>query len=180
MRLFVAYSGVNYWQHAQHDVQQSQPSAPIRWTHPYNLHLTLYFIGDIEVAAYAFVVSTIKRVITATSSFILHPVGVVPAANPRSPSMIWLQYEKCEAFTELNKRLYDELKPIVKSASLLHDPIPHVTLARMKPRMVELEPIQTNIQFTPLNIDHAALWQTTYEPLGVRYKELEKFCFVAT
>jgi hypothetical protein len=179
MRLFVAFGGVGYWRDVQHDVQRSHSSPEIRWTHPYNLHFTLYFIGEVEATAYSTIVSTIKRVVIATRPFMLEPIGVVPATNPRSPSMILLQYKKCDAFTELNKRLYDELKPVVKSASLLHDPIPHVTLARMKSGRVALADLHSNIPSTPLEINHGAIWQTTHDSHGVRYKELEKFSFIS-
>lgn len=177
MRLFVAYAGASEWESIQHQTRMFNSSPEIRWTHAYNLHLTLYFIGEVDPILLPELVSALESVFMENVPFELTPWGVLPMPTAASPKMIWFRYRQNNAFSILNRRLYDTVHRLIPSATALPDPIPHVTLARMKSGMMKWADVTLRTSPEPLAVRGAALWQTTHDENGVRYKELAKFDF---
>jgi 2'-5' RNA ligase len=177
MRLFVAYSGVSEWITVQQQARNFNSTPDIRWTHSYNLHLTLYFIGEVPESALPEIVSAITQVTTKAHSFVLSPLGVVAAIHSASPSMIWLRYAESDEFTRLNVQLYEAISRFIPSAPVVPVPLPHVTLARMKAGKVKYAEVHLTESPAPLQIGEAVLCQTTHDENGVRYRELATFEF---
>lgn len=177
MRLFVAYAGASEWESIQQQARTFNPSPEIRWTHSYNLHLTLYFIGEADPALLPGLVSGFKSVFLESNPFELIPMGVMPMPTATSPKMIWFRYRQNEDFSMLNRRLYDTVHRLIPSATTFPDPLPHVTLARMKSGKVKWADVTLKTLPEPLAVSSAALWQTTHDENGIRYKELARFDF---
>jgi RNA 2',3'-cyclic 3'-phosphodiesterase len=62
----------------------------VKWVRPENLHLTLKFLGDVEVKRIASVGDAIDMAASARSPFDLQLGGTGAFPNPRRPSVIWI------------------------------------------------------------------------------------------
>lgn len=139
-----------------------------------NLHLTVFFIGDVEDA----VVGEIRNKLPLIASRITAPFSLrfqsfSPEGGRKSkPSMIWARFEKSDEYTALNRLLLDELKPLLPEGARFHEPIPHVTLARI--RSGPVPELQLPFDCT-ITISGFELWMTERDDQGVWYRSLDSF-----
>jgi RNA 2',3'-cyclic 3'-phosphodiesterase len=111
------------------DLQIMQGGIPgARWMDPSNYHLTIRFIGDIEVGVAREVARSLEQVKFKPFSLKLKGVGVFGGNKPHS------LYAGVEENAEL-RRLHDVHERMFQMLGLPAEPrrfIPHVTLARLK------------------------------------------------
>lgn len=133
----------------------------LKWMRLQNLHLTIYFIRNIDAKKYEEVFNLSKEIISGYSSFTLMPEKfcLMPSQHPR---MIWIKYYTHTVFTELNHALHDALKKFELQANQFYkEPVPHITLARFYGLKENINLSQLNeIALQPLAVKEIKMWET--------------------
>ncbi|REJ83025.1 MAG: RNA 2',3'-cyclic phosphodiesterase [Bacteroidetes bacterium] len=145
-----------------------------RITFSENLHVTLFFIGEIEEENLRNIQSAIEIAISGQKKFMLVSDGVQYAGKPSKPSMIWLKMKASDEFSKLNKKLHEASMPFMTVKPTHDDPVPHVTLARAGKKSERVK-LNTETMDEEFLIDRAELWQTIQTKKGVRYRRLKSW-----
>jgi 2'-5' RNA ligase len=112
-------------------VRKAAPSASIRWVEAANLHITLWFIGEVDDARAEALRSSMERSF-ATPRFDvkLHGLGVFPPGG--LPRVIWIGLATGrEPLIALYSEIRDRLAPL-GYAPEARQFSPHLTVARVK------------------------------------------------
>lgn len=139
-----------------------------------NLHLTLYFIGNVPEEQLHSIKEVTAHIARQFAPFELQLDSVEPGPKLRSPRLIWARFAGNEAFTQLSHSL---------TQSLSHEPpsdrkvIPHITLARFRkdrptPRGLDvLEPEEPVI----LDVNEIAVWHSQLASPHPVYSILQRY-----
>ncbi|MCJ8165371.1 RNA 2',3'-cyclic phosphodiesterase [Pontibacter sp. E15-1] len=146
----------------------------VRFVPSSNLHLTLYFIGNVPVQQLSAFQEKIQEVAARHAPFTLNYACTEPGPNQRRPRLVWARFEAHEAFSALS----DELT----TALATHPPkrrkaIPHVTLARFRKDvpLPEVLPIVRAEAPLALGVQEVALWQSELASPHPVYSVLKTF-----
>lgn len=87
-----------------------QIDAQVSWTKPSNIHLTLKFLGSVEVSRIERVGKSVERAAAAISPFEVEVGGTGCFPSPRSPRVLWVGISIVpEDLKQLFARIEDEL-----------------------------------------------------------------------
>ncbi|GAB3193756.1 2'-5' RNA ligase [Pontibacter aydingkolensis] len=131
----------------------------VRFVPRQNLHLTLYFIGNVPLSQLETIKQTIKETARRHLPFTLHFAQTEPGPKARNPRLVWARFEADNTYLELSRELAKKLSGAEPANQKV---IPHITLARFrkdKPAPKDL-PIVTSPHALELQIDGIALWQS--------------------
>jgi 2'-5' RNA ligase len=152
----------------------------IRWTTRQNLHITVYFFGDVEESDIPGMSGKIKEVVEATPRFNLEFEKIMYAPPNRPPRMIWADFAGCHPYTKLVRAVYDNTKNFLNPASAQETgraPHPHITLARLNnpdaARFLKLEPIAPE----KMTAEKCILFSSELTPKGPVYTAEESYAF---
>ena len=76
----------------QSDFKASMPD--VRWTKYSNIHLTLKFLGDVQISRIDKVSEALQEVAVKFSPFTMNLAGMGAFPNPRRPRIVWVGVEK--------------------------------------------------------------------------------------
>lgn len=110
----------------------ADPAPGVRPVPVEQLHLTLHFLGDADDAAVARLAAALPRVGQEPFTIALTGVGVFPPGG--RPTVLWAGVDRCESLRELHAGAADALAAC-GFVSESRPWIPHVTLARLAPRV---------------------------------------------
>src|SRR5438309_7448402 len=89
-----------------------QIGAKVSWTKPSNIHLTLKFLGGVEVSRIERVSRAVERAARGIAPFEVEIGGTGCFPSPRSPRVLWVGLpEVPEALRQLYSNLESELEP---------------------------------------------------------------------
>ncbi|MBL7923128.1 MAG: RNA 2',3'-cyclic phosphodiesterase, partial [Bacteroidia bacterium] len=170
LRLFVAIPLDESWKHtAALPSEKYSAASGLRYIPPANFHITQFFIGDCPAGYKATILSLLEEIVPARHSFLLQAEGY-RLVHGRKPSMLWLQFQPCRAFTDMQQDIANALQDLTGAKTLFHDPVPHVTLARLKaafrPALYPTLPDQKGT----LEVRRLELWETQRNATGVAYR----------
>jgi RNA 2',3'-cyclic 3'-phosphodiesterase len=152
----------------------------IRWTPPDNLHITLFFIGEVEESNLENILSELEKLFEAQKSFILEFENVELRGKKSHPSMLWGKFRKSEMFSQLSEKIFHSVKEFMTIDVVHNDPIPHCTLARIKPGAnTDLINLKIGVPEKFISIHAAELWKTVQSKEGVRYERLQHWNLIA-
>ena len=154
-------------------------TTPLKWVEIGNIHLTIKFIRDMDVAHLVSIESDLRAKISTIPSFQLRPKKIGSFPNRRDPRVIWLgvnQPAELTRIAEIAERVYCEhgYPPELRKFA------PHLTLARnrnsfMKEDVANLNRLvnelswETNLEIT---VSRIKLYQSQLAPSGPKYSEL--------
>lgn len=133
-----------------------------------NLHLTLYFIGNVPQEQLPNIQAICAHMAGQFAPFTLQLDAIEPGPKPRAPRLIWARFGSSEPFTQLSRSLTQALSP---TPPPLRPSIPHVTLARFrkdKPAPYGLEPLLPESSYT-LPVAEIAIWHSELASPHPRY-----------
>ncbi len=149
------------------------------WVKPENVHLTLFFLGEMEKG----VVDDMAKHLCArvrgfpSFSFTIKDLGFF--RKGRSPRVIWLGVEKNSALDKLYEELGAELIKHHFVEEFDRRFVPHITLARIKqyPQMWEklIEDIEVEERIVP--VSNFKIYSSTLTPEGPIYRWVHKCDF---
>jgi RNA 2',3'-cyclic 3'-phosphodiesterase len=177
LRLFVAYPlPQELWSYAEQVRRNNAAITNLRWTPHQNLHITVFFLGEVEEADLEKIKDKIRNEVFRAMPF--KPVFEKISAQKgrRHSGMIWMKFLKDEKFSSLYNELKKSLEEFMLHPATIHDPIPHITIARWKGDL-DTEEINTDFDtdFQIPEINFCELWQSESTPAGVRYRRLDRF-----
>ena len=177
LRLFVAFPlPKGLWKDAEAVHLNNKGVANIRWTPLQNLHITIFFLGEVHASNLDKIKSKIRDEVSATSSFKLDFEKIAFVKGRKHSGMIWMQFFKNEFFSSLSNGLEKVLQELLMHTATIHDPIPHVTLARWKGAFATEEiNSELNADFLLPEIKYCELWQSISSTEGVKYISLDRF-----
>ena len=98
-------------QKLQDDLSSSMPDA--RWTKPGNIHLTLKFLGDVEVSRIDKISAILKGIAQNFSPFEISLAEIGAFPNSRKPSIIWVGVEKgAQQLVEIAENIESSMEKI--------------------------------------------------------------------
>ena len=146
----------------------------MRWINETEYHVTQYFIGEVSSNRVDELKNVVQPIAASTNPFSLTTdrFEFKPNANPR---LLWLRFHSNESFAALQKNLHNALVETDLSQNQINDdPIPHVTLIRLKqvkPLNNELPPLEQRT----IGVAKIELMQSFMKPTGAEYKLMGRF-----
>ncbi len=175
IRIFLATPLPPVWSESFLEISKKNSSLEkFRWTPRDNLHITLFFIGEVEENNLENIVSALGKLFVEQKSFILEFETVELRGKKGHPSMLWGKFCKKEMFSQLSESIFQSVKEFMTIDVVHKDPIPHSTLARIKPGAnTDLINLKIEIPEKFISIDAAELWKTVQSKDGVWYERLQ-------
>lgn len=170
----------------QKRLQAHEATRIVRWAEPALTHITLEFLGEVEVLKLPYVKDTLDLVVDDFSAFTVETglLGAFP--NVYRPRVLWLGVEDEEGY-------FDRLKPAVRQAlesfgdaKRRHgDFIPHVTIGRVNRRAAARKRKELGALIGPTEIPTGrsfdvhglALFRSRLTPSGPEYTRLSFHAF---
>jgi 2'-5' RNA ligase len=150
----------------------------LRWVPPQNLHITVWFFGEVPERAAADILNAIERPFLVPS-FDLHVAGLGAFPPSGIPRVLWLGVETGgESLTRLHAELATRLRPLGFEPE--RRPVsPHMTLARVKGVLSGARPPQVRALWRDLpadagicRISAVTLFRSRLSPKGAAYEPL--------
>ena len=152
---------------------QSYPQLKqLRWTREENLHITLFFGGNINAEYIPDLIKAAEEIFNETSKFELAPESIILKPSQKTPLMIWLKFKKDYLFSSIHTQLKEVVKTLVKSTEA-KTPIPHITLARIKNKIPVL--LNQAEKLPKFMVDKVELWESIIDSRGAIYFNLKTF-----
>ncbi|MHC2993792.1 2'-5' RNA ligase [Pontibacter sp. HJ8] len=173
-RLFVAAALPNELKQYLGEQASHYQQEAIRPVPAENLHLTLYFIGNVAATQLPSIKQVTQHIARQFPPFDLHLEGIEPGPKPRSPRLIWARFESSEPFEQLSQSLTQALSPVPPNN---RKSIPHITLARFRkdrPAPKHLEMLLPE-QPVVLQVKEIAVWHSELASPHPRYTILESY-----
>ncbi len=148
-----------------------------RWIEDRKLHLTVYFLGNVEEEKINKIVRKLNYLCLRIKPFKLQLSRLIlaPGKNPR---MLWAVFKNpYSEFRELVKSVSNELAQFHLSGQKRRKVVPHITLARFTNKLKLKQSVNEELKITvPLKIKHMVLFESK---LGkeAEYKPLMEFNF---
>lgn len=136
-----------------------------------NLHLTVYFFGNVPELALANVTALTTLCARGISPFSLTPDRIQYAPPGQEPRMVWARYQRNADFRAASQAFHSAYTALYPAHQSYLDPIPHITLARLKNGFLP------ELEHTPvlpgLPANELVLWRSDSTPKGVVYTPLQ-------
>ncbi|PWJ95400.1 2'-5' RNA ligase [Oceanotoga teriensis] len=148
------------------------------WTKRENIHLTLFFLGNLNMSLIAKLAYKIGERISGFPTFVYTTRGIGYFSFENEPKSIWFGVEE----EQILKGLYSEIK---KSLLLLNINVkdekfvPHITLGRVKKHPEHWDTLIKSISFEPIQIpvNSVGIFSSTLTKTGPVYKKLYSIDF---
>jgi 2'-5' RNA ligase len=122
----------------QAQLKSSNPSS-VKWVDPFGIHLTLKFLGNIDVARISEITQVVKAASQEISPFHLEVKGLGVFPNLRRVQVVWVGVGgELDRLRQLQQRLESNLAPLGFAAES-RPFTPHLTLARLRDRALPSE-----------------------------------------
>jgi 2'-5' RNA ligase len=167
---------------AQREMRERLPQAAISWTKPDSMHLTLRFLGNVEVHCVPELKAAVSDVVSGLSRFELvsERLGCFP--DLRFPRVVWAWvHDVDDRLPELVKRLEQVVGRFAEKPSEDRF-VGHVTLARIRQidrtaagKLARSVEDAITRRFGAWTADTVELIQSELSPSGSRYTTLADF-----
>jgi len=135
---------------------KSGSRTPVRWVDPNSIHLTLKFLGDIDINMTGKITAAMEEAVRGLHPFQIEMSGLGVFPNPRRVQVVWVGLTgEVEKLAQLQKRIETGLIPLGFAAES-RSFTPHLTLARVRDRATpyEREDLGRLIEGTRLEADY--------------------------
>jgi len=157
-----------------------RPTAHLKWSPVYNLHVTLKFIGEYPEDKLSDLESALKLV-PPREPIAAEVKGLGWFPNPHHPRVFWVAVQAGEPLTALARDIDIAVQPagIPKEERAF---APHLTLARIKDP-VPLQPLRSaiaqleSVEFGSFSIDRFYLYRSQPGSAGSIYTKLSEYSF---
>jgi len=158
--------------------ENTPPLAGLKWTPQDNLHLTLFFIGETPAENFPEIKFRLSGLFESIQPFQLSFDRVLLTGKISRSRMIWARFHHSDSFSFLHNLIHENVKPFMHHPPEFADPVPHITIARLK-KGVDESAISLNFpeEFVLPPITCAEIWQTMREEKGVYYARTAHFEF---
>ena len=115
----------------------------VRWVRPENLHITLFFLGDLEERHIPGLIDQLHMIFYTTEAFTLAWHAITYFPPEKYPHMIWATFMGNVSFSQLIERINVATAPFRQErGEKKKEDIPHITLARFSKRRARLQELE--------------------------------------
>lgn len=156
--------------------KQNQELKGIKWVPSDNFHVTLYFIGNVNEESIESIIKNLELIQAQTNVFNLEIISIDLKSKRKKEKLIWAQLKPSKDFNNLFTILNKQLKSFKEKEETIKNPLPHITLARVKKdiSMSDLK-ISTPSLNTLIPVMGFSLFESISVERGVIYKSLAEF-----
>ena len=105
----------------------------VRWTKPENLHLTIYFLGDVEIENLPPLKAKIQETVQEIKPFTLEFDQIKFGPPDQEPTMLWVVFKDNSADFNFRQKIFLAVRDFLTLANNRPPKlIPHLTLAKFK------------------------------------------------
>lgn len=150
---------------------------PIKWTRKDNLHVTLFFLGEVEIDEIPSIFETVEEIASRNETFVMNINNISYGPNEKNPKMVWAKGEKSNELTVLQQDLEKNLLNIREPDNGF---APHITLGRITQwefKRIDLEErpeVNKDIDIT-FTVDSIDIMESELKKGGARYTVLKSF-----
>ena len=194
LRLFVAVELPDAWLAALEELQERMKQAlaadsqtrslVLRWVRPEGVHLTLKFIGGVEVSRLGVIEEQLASAVTEAPGIELRLGRAGTFADRRAPRVLWCAIETQQR--ERLTQLAEGIETWVAAAGIPRERrafAPHLTLARLPEQLSEAERRRAaevtaaveRASAPAFSVQRVSLMQSHLGPGGARYERLAAF-----
>ena len=158
-------------------IEREVPQARLRWVPADNLHVTVWFLGEVRDPAADALVAALKRGLEVPS-FELHVAGSGAFPPSGAPKVLWLGLPSGR---EGLIAIHDRLRPVLEPLGFTPEERsynPHLTIARVKdvsrPDAATVRRIlaETAADAERFRVDAVTLFRSRTSPHGAQYERL--------
>lgn len=181
IRTFIA---VELPQSLKADIQELQDTLKqeglhLRWVRPQNIHLTLKFLGNIDVKKIPGITNTLTQAVRSQTAFSLTPQGLGFFPNLKNPKVMWIGVGGDTAELMALQRSIDQALDVLGFAKEKRPFKGHLTIGRTKGRIDSRKLSNTLKNYgmfasDPFKVERIALIKSELRPQGPIYTPLER------
>jgi RNA 2',3'-cyclic 3'-phosphodiesterase len=138
-----------------------------------NLHITVLFLGNVARDAVEDLTGRLGRVAAREDRFTLE-IGHLLPGPPRRPYMLWALVTASEPLLRLSRTMHVTAKPLAAEQSKPMRGYGHITLARGKGPLKDVEPMRMELEPSAFEVTSAELIRSELSPRGARYETVAK------
>lgn len=159
----------------------SASGTDVKWVKPFNIHLTLKFLGDVDENQLEPIKAGISDAAGSRACFLISVSGIGAFPQPARPKVIWAGIDTGK---EECRRLHKDIDASMEELGFKSEGrafSAHLTLGRVRSgrnRLKLIESIKNNKDFNPgieVPVDRIVLFRSRLTPQGPIYKELGIF-----
>lgn len=156
--------------------------ADVKWVSPANIHLTLKFLGEIDIEQLSQISGILESVAKDHSTFLMRlgQVGAFP--RPDSPRVIWIGLDHGDKETET---IAEELEEKIEKLGIPKEDRPfssHITIGRTRSTLNRLNLVRElknsrdplGIGITEFTAEKITLFKSVLSPKGPTYEALKE------
>lgn len=166
----------------QRDLERRIPQKAVRWVTPGNIHLTLKFLGDVDVAQIDAIQDALARAASPHPAFALRTAGLGCFPNSQNPRVLWLGVAGA---VDALRALQVDVETAIASLGFEPDGrafSPHLTLARVQrdanrndaAKVGEAAEQGSNLPELEWPVNSVSLMRSQLKPSGSVYTELHQ------
>jgi len=119
---------VSYQEEISRSFTNFNDFCPVKWTKKHNLHITLFFVGYVELDDLVNVFEIVENIAKNHERFKIDLKDISYGPKEKSPKMVWVSGEISPELGELQAELEKELLDVRKPDNSF---TPHITLGRI-------------------------------------------------
>lgn len=158
-----------------------ESDADLKWTAPFNIHLTLKFLGEINDEQTVKIEASLNEIVKGRQPFNIHLAKIGAFPKIFYPRVVWVGidegYEECKALAKSIERAMEKLGFEKEKRAFS----PHLTLGRVrsaKNKAQLITCIEKEKDFasqSKVSVSKIILFQSTLTPKGPIYTSLKEF-----
>lgn len=164
----------------QKQLQNELPRGALRWVRPEGIHLTLQFLGNVQVEDVPAIIRALGSACSGVPPLTFHVAGLGCFPNPHRPRVLWVGVDEPSGqLARLQKRVEEALEPLgfPPERRGFH---PHLTLARAarNARPADLRQVGGRVVDAPpialgaMTAHYLSLMESDLRPDGAVYTRL--------
>lgn len=161
------------------DIQKGLKEEKIKWVDTWNMHVTLFFLGDTEINVIPDIINEISAQLKDVKSFQLKLDGLGVFKSIREPKVVWIGIEESISLKKIKERIDQSVEyfGFNKDNRTFK---PHLTLGRIKfiQDKSNLKDVLDNFadqDFGTINVKQVMYYESTLTPKGPIYKVIKQF-----
>ncbi len=161
------------------NIQQELKDEKIKWVDLWNMHVTLFFLGDTKVDLIAAISENIKKQLADVKSLKLKMSGIGVFKSLADPKVVFVEIEASDELKNLKSRIDQAIIPFGFKNDK-REFKPHLTLGRIKfiRDKTNLKTVLENSKFQDfgdIHVGEVLLYESILTPKGPIYKVLNRF-----
>jgi 2'-5' RNA ligase len=177
-RGFIAVEINSFQKIIEFENEIKKSGANVKLVEPKNIHITLKFLGDIEVNLIESIEDIIKKSVESLKPFRIKLIGSGAFPNQNYIRVIWIGIENSSELKIIAKKINEEITKLgfekEKRMFSAHLTIARVKSARQKEKIIQILEKYKDIEFGQLLVESIKLKKSDLTPKGPIYTTLKE------